>query len=104
MLIFNISSEMRLALLKIAVQRRTISIVGNLCKTSQRTLMASSVDVNFPVEGILPKKETGAAGFISKYPDYDGRNILIAILDTGVDPGAPGLQARSLSSLMTCSF
>ncbi|XP_017768276.1 PREDICTED: tripeptidyl-peptidase 2 [Nicrophorus vespilloides] len=46
----------------------------------------------FPVWGLLPKKETGIISFLSKYEMFDGKDATIAIFDSGIDPGAPGLQ------------
>jgi tripeptidyl-peptidase-2 len=54
--------------------------------------MAELVSNDFPVWGLLPKRETGVSSFLNKYPEYDGRGTVIAIFDSGVDPGAAGLQ------------
>lgn len=37
----------------------------------------------YPVHGLMPKQDTQAASFIKKFPNYDGRNTVVAILDTG---------------------
>ncbi|RHY32019.1 hypothetical protein DYB32_002947 [Aphanomyces invadans] len=53
-----------------------------------------SVQFN-PATEIVPKHETLASQLVQLYPEYDGRNTVVAIFDTGVDPGAPGLQITS---------
>lgn len=42
--------------------------------------------------GLLPLRSIGADRFRSAYPTYDGRGVLVAILDSGIDAGLPGLR------------
>ncbi|PRQ60108.1 putative tripeptidyl-peptidase II [Rosa chinensis] len=44
---------------------------------------------------LMPKKEIGADRFVEAHPNYDGRGVVIAIFDSGVDPAAAGLQVTS---------
>ena len=44
---------------------------------------------------IMPKIEIGALRHLKDNAEQDGRGVLIAVFDTGIDPGAPGLQLTS---------
>ncbi len=45
--------------------------------------------------GLMGHGSTGVTSFRLQFPDYDGRGVLIAVLDGGVDPGIPGLTVTS---------
>lgn len=42
--------------------------------------------------GWMPLAATGVSDFLAVHPTWDGRGVLIGILDSGVDAGVPGLQ------------
>ena len=43
----------------------------------------------------MPKHEIGSLRLLKDDPTSDGRGVVIAIMDTGVDPSAPDLQITS---------
>ena len=43
-------------------------------------------------KGWMPRAATRADAFVRAHPQHDGRGVLIAILDSGIDAGVPGLQ------------
>lgn len=45
--------------------------------------------------GWMPLAATGADAFRQEHPDSDGRGVLIAILDSGIDAGVPGLSVTT---------
>ena len=67
-----------------------MSSLSSSAKSKKSALMST-----LPLAGIVPKEETNAIQFIRDNPDYDGRGITIGIMDTGIDPGAIGLQHTS---------
>jgi len=46
-----------------------------------------------PLRGQLPKADLGVSAFLEAHPEWNGRGIRVAVLDTGVDPGHPLLQS-----------
>ena len=47
--------------------------------------------------GLMPLASTGVDQFRARHATYDGRGVVIGILDSGVDPGAAGLAVTSTS-------
>ena len=45
--------------------------------------------------GWMALGSTGVENFLQQHPTFDGRGVLIGILDTGIDPGIQGLLTTS---------
>lgn len=43
-------------------------------------------------QGWMPLGATGVPAFLRAHPEWDGRGVLIGVLDSGIDAGVPGLQ------------
>lgn len=79
-------------LLRLTAVQHTSAAVCN-----RTSIMAGVVvDKKFPGDSLVPKHETGVIQFLKKYPNYNGDGVTIAILDSGVDPKASGLEVSSL--------
>ena len=59
------------------------------------TIAAIKPISEYPVHGLMPKQDTQAASFIKKFPEYDGRGTVIAILDTGKEKEGEGGEIRA---------
>jgi subtilisin family serine protease len=67
------------------------------CKAKIRTNQSLKLGVappkrELPRKELIPANEIGAWDFISRYPSYDGRGTVIAVLDTGIELDHPMLQ------------
>eukprot|EP00049_Salpingoeca_infusionum_P024824 m.17228 g.17228 ORF g.17228 m.17228 type:complete len:1251 (+) comp7373_c0_seq2:165-3917(+) len=49
-------------------------------------------NASYPINGLLPREETGASRVTDAVPEHDGRGVVVAVFDTGVDPGALHLR------------
>lgn len=50
------------------------------------------IDSGFPSASLIPRYETGVVNFLQKYPEFNGKDVTIAIFDSGVDPKGSGLE------------
>ncbi len=73
---------------------RETPIIGRTLITraiEPRRKMEGSTVGEFPTWVLQPRTETGARQFLNKYPEFDGRGTVIAVLDTGMSALYQGL-------------
>ncbi len=69
-------------------------ILGALCLGLPAVAPAAPADGG-PPWPFLPNDDIGAHAFRQAHPEWDGRGVVVAVFDTGVDAFAPGLTATS---------
>ena len=71
---------------------------------SHTTEPPPSIIEPFPIEHLTDKDSTQASSFLGANPTFDGRGVTIAVLDTGIDPMATGLQVTSTGKPKVIDF
>lgn len=75
-----------------------------MASTRMAHISTATSSSSFPIHGLLPKQATKVESFREKFPNYDGRNVRVAVLDTGVDPAALGLDGpNKVVDIIDCS-
>ncbi|KAH8371854.1 hypothetical protein KR093_009109 [Drosophila rubida] len=73
-------------------RKSAVNKSGNTIGEIMASDLSGIVESSFPTAALVPKAETGVLNFLQKYPEFDGRDVTIAIFDSGVDPRATGLE------------
>ena len=71
------------------MSRKTFPFVWIPIVLTLAALAAPAADAPWPY---LPTGDIGIAAWRADHPTWDGRGVIVAVLDTGVDELAPGLQ------------
>ena len=73
-----------------SVQSSSSSCTSTHLQTKKQT--KQHTNMTFPAIDLVPKKETRVLDFWQEHPAHDGSQVVVGIFDTGLDPGAHGVQ------------
>ncbi len=73
----------------------TITPAGSAALTPARIADRREAALTAWRAGLMPLHATGVDRFAELEPEHDGRGVIIAILDSGIDPSVPGLELTS---------
>ena len=83
-------------MLALPMLRSSLAMVAATAAPISRTASRSAVvRMAGGVASAMPTKETGVAALLQSSPEADGRGTVVAVLDTGCDLAAAGLQTTS---------